>query len=46
MIFPDLEETNNPLESNVKLENFVEEFEAEKELSDKKRGIISSSRAV
>lgn len=36
MIFPDLEETNNPLESNVKLENFVEEFEAEKELSEKK----------
>jgi len=37
MIFPDLEETNNPLESNVKLENFVEEFEAEKELSEKKK---------
>ena len=46
MIFADLEETNNHLlENKVKLENTVQELKAEK-LSEKNKGIISSSGPV
>ena len=41
MVFADLEETNNNLlENKLKLENTVEELNAENKLSEKNKGII------
>lgn len=47
MVFADLQETNNNLlESKLKLEHTDEELKAENKLSEKNKGMISSSMPV